>query len=146
LVDNMPALPNWFPRDDGHHDDEHSQWVSPEGRPDLYDHEVSAAGPAGTVVAYRIETFHRGTQLTAPRGARYTLHVSFRRADRDWIGRRAWTDAANTDEWMSFVARATPRQLALFGFPPPGRPYWTSRTLDDLATRYPGIDIDAWRS
>ena len=79
----MPALPNWYPRTDGGHDTEHPSWVSTTGRPDLYDHEVRADGPAGTVVAYRIETFHRGRALTVPRGARYTLHTNFRRADAD---------------------------------------------------------------
>jgi hypothetical protein len=146
FVNAAPALPNWYPRVDGQRDDEHPTWVSPAGRPDLYEHEVSADGPAGTVVAYRIETFHRGTELTAPRGARYTLHVSFRDAGCDWIARRAWTDTVNTDAWDQFVVRASPRQLELFGFPAPGHEYWTAQTLQDLALRYPGIDVDPWRA
>ncbi len=50
--------------------------MSDEGSPHLYGVEVAAAGPAGTVAAYRIETFHRGTALAAPRGARFTIHVN----------------------------------------------------------------------
>lgn len=142
----LPALPNWYPRTADRRDDEHPTWVSEQGRPDLYEHEVQADGPAGTVVAYRIETFHRGTELVAPRGARYTIHVSFRAAGCDWITRRAWTDAANTEAWGQFVARATPRQLELFGFPAPGHEFWTDETLADLALRYPGIDVRNWRS
>jgi Phytanoyl-CoA dioxygenase (PhyH) len=38
-------------------------------RPDFYQHEQSAAGPAGTVVAYGTDTFHWGTKITAPRSA-----------------------------------------------------------------------------
>ncbi len=114
LASALPALPNWYPRAAGHRDDEHPEWVSRQGRPDLYEHEVRADGPAGTVVAYRIETFHRGTELTAARGARFTIHVSFRAADCDWIMRRAWTDTANTEAWDHFVAlRHTPPARAL---------------------------------
>jgi hypothetical protein len=146
IAPTFPAIPNWYPRAAGHRDDEHPAWVSPQGCPELYQHEVRADGPAGTVVAYRIETFHRGTEVTAPRGARYTIHVNFRAADCDWITRRAWTDTANTEAWDQFVARATPRQLELFGFPPPGHEFWTDEALEDLALRYPGIDIRSWRS
>ena len=37
------------------------------------------------------------------------------------------------------------RQLALFGFPPPGHPYWTPQTVAQLAARYPGLDTRGWR-
>jgi len=75
----LPVIPNWFPRtDDERMDDEHPTWVSQQGAPDLYEHEVSAAGPAGTVVAYGNDTLHRGTRMTVPSGVRYTIHVKFR--------------------------------------------------------------------
>ncbi|MEM9036696.1 MAG: phytanoyl-CoA dioxygenase family protein [Actinomycetota bacterium] len=141
----MPALPNWYPRTDGEIDETHPTWAATEGRPDLYDREVLAVGPAGTVASYRIETFHRGTALTEPEGARFTVHVSYRRAEAEWIGRRGWTDQANTERWRRFVVQATPRQLELFGFPPVGHPYWTPRTLDGLAERYPGLDTRPWQ-
>ena len=141
---DLPSLPNWYPRADGLPDDENPRWVSAHGRPDLYEHEQQAVGPVGTVVVYRIETFHRGTALQAPRGARYTIHTNFRRADADWIGRRSWVSSANTRQWRSFVTSASVRQLALFGFPPPGHPYWTERTATGLQQRYPGLDVDRW--
>ena len=144
LTAALPALPNWYPRRDAADDDHEPRWVSPTGRPDLYEREVRAAGPAGTVVAYRIETFHRGTALVAPRGVRYTIHTNFRRADADWIGRRAWIDSANTPEWHAFVIRASPRQLQLFGFPAPGHAFWTERAATEVQQRYPGFDPDPW--
>jgi hypothetical protein len=140
----LPALPNWYPQRPGVSDAEHPDWVSAEASPDLYGVEVAATGPPGTVAACRIETFHRGTALAAPRGARYTIHVNFRRADADWITRRGWTDAANSEAWHAFVVRASPGQLGLFGFPPPGHPYWSPATLDGLCLRYPGIDTSPW--
>jgi hypothetical protein len=44
-----------------------------------------------------------------------------------------------------FAEQATARQLQLFGFPPPGHPYWTPQTLRDLAVRYPGLDTSPWQ-
>lgn len=144
LTRDIPSLPNWYPREDAAVDPEHPTWGSPTGRPDLYTEEVTAEGPAGTVVAYSLNTFHRGTQLTAPRGARYTLHITFRSGTSDWTTRRSWTDQANTDEWRNFVTSASARQLELFGFPAPGHPYWTSETLAGVALRYPGLDSSIW--
>ena len=107
---------------------------------------MRAVGPAGTVVAYGIDTFHRGTNLTRPGGHRFTIHSNFRTASADWITRRAWTDRANDGTaWSDFVAAASPEQLRLFGFPPPGHAYWTDATLAGLAQRYPGFDPTPWR-
>lgn len=141
-----PALPNWYPAEDGHHDPDQPTWTSEVGRPDWYRNEVRATGPAGTVIAYRIDTFHRGTNLTERGGSRFTVHTNFRTASADWITRRAWTDTANRGNgWADFVASASPRQLRLFGFPPPRHPYWTNDTLDGMALRYPGFDTGPWR-
>ena len=55
---DMPALPNWYPATDDNHDRQQPHWTSPVGRPDWYDREHRAVGPAGTVIAYRLDTFH----------------------------------------------------------------------------------------
>ena len=115
-------------------------WLSREERPNWYEAEVSAAGPAGTAVAYGIDTFHRGTDLVQANGARFTVHVSFRRASNEWATRTAWANHSHERAWYEFVARATMRQLLLFGFPPPGHPYWTPHALHYTAQRYPGLD------
>jgi hypothetical protein len=112
----------------------------------LCEREVSAAGPAGTVVAYSTDTFHRGTQLTAPRSARFSAHVSYRHAANQWTSRHSWGDQSFTPGWAPFAEQASARQLQLFGFPPPGHPYWTNETLAGMATRYPRFDLTPWRS
>lgn len=104
------------------------------GSPDLYDAEVRAAGPAGTVVAWRRGTFHCGTALTLPRGARYTIYLAYRPARAEWGQRMSWAGRSHEPMWYRFVHRATPRQLA-FLFPPPGHPYWTEATLAGTAQR-----------
>ena len=138
----LPAKPNWYPRDGGA--DAEWGWVSTAGSPELYDAEVRAAGPAGTVVAWAPGTFHRGTALTLPRGARYTIHLAFRPASAEWGQRMPWPGRSHEPESYRFVHRATPRQLALFGFPPPGHAYWTEATLAGTARRYPGLNMAPW--
>lgn len=126
----FPALPHGYERAE---------------RPQLYDAETSAAGPAGTVVAYSTDTFHRGTEMTAPGGARYAAHVSYRHAANTWTSRHAWGDQSFNPHWRPFVEHASMRELLLFGFPPPGHPYWTPQTLAGMATRYPGLDLAPWQ-
>jgi hypothetical protein len=57
----------------------------------------------------------------------------------------AWAGRSHELEWYRFAHRATPRQLALFGFLPPGHPYWTEATLDGTAQRYPGLNMTRWQ-
>jgi hypothetical protein len=144
----LPAKPNWYPREDGPDPEgtgPEGGWVAATGSPGLYAAEVRAAGPAGTVVAWAPGTFHRGTALTLPRGAHYTIHLAYRPAAAEWGQRMPWPRLSHEPAWYEFVHRATPRQLALFGFPPPGHPYWTAATLAGTAERYPGLDLAPWR-
>jgi hypothetical protein len=83
--------------------------------------------------------------MTAPRGARFTMHVNFRPSGVQWGQRRGWAYSAVQEDWSTFVERATPRQLQAFGFPPPGHPYWTPETMAGMALRYPGLDLTPWR-
>ncbi|MER5639641.1 phytanoyl-CoA dioxygenase family protein [Kitasatospora sp. NPDC002227] len=140
---HLPAKPNWYPLRGGYGDQ--AGFVAPEGSPDLYAAEIPATGPAGTVVAYHPGTFHRGTTLRAPRGARYTLQLLYRPAAAEWAQRRGWAQISHEPAWYRFVDRATPGQLALFGFPPPGHPYWTPEALTATAQRYPNLDLTPWR-
>lgn len=141
-TDELPIRPNWYPRAGGA--DSEGGFVSRAGSPGLYEAEVSAAGPAGTVVAFQPGTLHRGTAMSAPRGARYTMHLGYRPARVEWAQRQAWANCSHDPAWYQFVEHATPRQLELFGFPPPGHPFWTAETLAGMALRYPGMDLSAW--
>ncbi|MCP2342207.1 phytanoyl-CoA dioxygenase family protein [Actinomadura rupiterrae] len=138
---DLAAVPNWFLRPGQSSD---SRFADESGSPQMYEAEVSGAGPAGTVIAFEAGTFHRGTQLTAPRGARYSMHLGFRPAELTWGQRVGWAARSFEREWVAFVHRATPRQLQAFGFPPPGHPYWTPHTLAGMALRYPELDLTPW--
>jgi hypothetical protein len=138
------ARPNWLPRTDGRGDD--GGWAGAEGVPEVYAEEVSGSGPAGTVVAFETGTFHRGTALSRPRGARYSMHLSFRPAGLEWGTRQGWADRSHLGAWYAMVGRATPQQLALLGVPLPGHSFWTERTIAGMSERYPGLDLDPWRA
>ena len=62
--------------------------------------------------------------------------------ERGAHGDRA-TDVAPCRVAKQFVQQASTRQLCLFGFPPPGHPYWTEGTLTGIAQRYEGLDVSA---
>ena len=110
----------------------------------LYASEEAASGPAGSVLAYRPDVYHRGTALTAPRSARFMLHVAYKQAGRDWLGYQAWPPRAEDLAWNRFMQHTNVRQLTVLGFPRPGDPYWTKATLDGVAARYPLLDMTPW--
>ena len=120
-------------------------YLSPDAYADIYAAEVPASGPAGSVLAYRPDVYHRGVRMTAPRAARFMLHVSYKPAATDWLGSFGLPNAGEDMAWHRFVPRASERQLTVLGFPPPGHPYWTAQTLAGVAARYPLLDLSPWR-
>ena len=105
----------------------------------------SSAGPAGSILPYRIDVFHRGTNLTARNGHRYAVTACFRRAGDDTIGYHAWP-FHHQKPWARIFDHATPEQLACFGVHPPGHPFWTEVTLRRAQARYPGWDLSPYRA
>ena len=97
----------------------------------------------GSLLVYRPDVFHRGVDLTEPGGARFLLNVSYKVAGHDWIGYHTAQSRVVRPGWTAFVEGSTPRELELFGFPPPGHPIWNPTLLDATAERYPKLDLDA---
>jgi Phytanoyl-CoA dioxygenase (PhyH) len=112
---------------------------------ELYAAEEPASGPAGSILIYRPEVYHRGVRMGAPGSARFMMHLSYKPTDTDWLGSLALPHAGEDMAWYRFVGRATLRQLTVLGFPAPGHPYWTSQTLAGVAARYPMLDLTPWR-
>jgi ectoine hydroxylase-related dioxygenase (phytanoyl-CoA dioxygenase family) len=112
---------------------------------ELYADPSEAAAPAGSVVAYRPDVYHRSEDFTDPTQYRVMLHVSFRHRDAGWGGYQAWPFRGFSPELTKYVQHATPRQLALMGVPKPGHPYWNEATLTGVQARYPGLDMRPWR-
>jgi hypothetical protein len=120
-------------------------YLSPLEYAALYEQEVPAAGPAGSVLVYRPDVYHRGVRVTAPAAARFMLHVSYKPPATDWLGSHGLPGAAEDLAWHRFMQRTNERQLTVLGFPPPGHPYWTAETLRGVAARYPHLDLSAGR-
>jgi len=112
--------------------------------PALYDEPGSTGGPAGSIVAYRPDVYHRSVDVTEPGVQRFMLHVAYRSEKAEWGGYQAWPFKGLQVAWYNFVQRASARQLVAVGFPPPGHPYWTEETLAGVQARYPMLDMSAW--
>lgn len=113
--------------------------------PELYEHEFPVLVPAGSVLIYSMNTFHRGSAQTAAEGVRFAENIGFRRADVNWSGQETFQHEGGRPEMDHFLARATPRQRELAGFPPVGDPYWTDVTVAGVGARYPGMDMAPYR-
>jgi hypothetical protein len=112
---------------------------------DLAEAEVPAVGPAGSLLIYRTDVLHRGSNFTGAGRSRFSLLVDFQARGTTWGGKMAWPkDSPN--RWAKFIPQCTVRQRDLFGFPRPGDDYWNEQTLADVALRYPGLDVTPYRS
>jgi hypothetical protein len=124
----------------------HQRSWSRADAPDLYRAEHRAAVPAGSTVFYTMRTFHRGTRMTAAEGCRHTLHVALQRTSSTWAGWRSFAKAGDQPETGGLLARLTPRQRSVIGFPKPGHPYWTDEAIADVQRRHPMLDLDPYRT
>lgn len=114
--------------------------------PELYKAEVSFPGRAGSLLVYAPDIWHRAVDMTEPEGARIWMNLSYRAAGTDWLGLQSFQRIAMLPAWQRFVAGSTPRELELFGFPPPGHDAYDEDVLEGLSRRYPGLDIEPWRA
>jgi Phytanoyl-CoA dioxygenase (PhyH) len=111
----------------------------------LYDDLGIASGPAGSIVAYRPDVYHRSVDIVTPGARRVMMHVSYRLAAAEWGQYQAWAFKGFSAEWHNFVQASGPTELALVGFPPPGHPYWDEGSIDRVNARYPGLDMAPWK-
>jgi hypothetical protein len=119
--------------------------LMPDLAPELYRAERAATGVRGSLLAYRSDVFHRGAAFATPGSSRTVLALAFRRAEHEWIGYDQAQSRSTGTEWTRFAERCSPRELELFGFPPPGHPIWSADLLDATAIRYPLMDLRPWR-
>ena len=111
---------------------------------EIAESEVRCVGPAGSLLVYRTDILHRGSNFTAARRSRFTILVDFQVRGTTWGGKMAWPKQS-PERWAKFIPQCTVRQRDLFGFPRPGDLYWTAETLAGVAERYPGIDLAPYR-
>lgn len=114
--------------------------TDPEKQRALKAIEQSAAGPAGTLVAHSIDTFHRGTNLTLENGYRFTMTVGYKASGNDMVAYHVWQQS-NGRDFAGILSGASPEQLSCLGIPLPGDRYWTERTLKLTRARWPDWDM-----
>jgi hypothetical protein len=107
--------------------------------------EVSCVGAAGSLLLYRTDILHRGSDFGAPSRARFSILADYQVRGTTWGGKMAWPKQS-PERWAKFIPQCTVRERDLFGFPRPGDLYWTEETLDGVAARYPGIDLEPYRT
>ena len=100
--------------------------------------------PAGSLFIYSMRTFHRGTPFVADAG-RIAHFVTYAPAAWKWLGIMGWPVQAIKPEHRAWIEAATPAERELFGFPPPGHPYWTEETVAGVSARYPAMDMTPYR-
>jgi hypothetical protein len=110
----------------------------------LTDAEVPSTGPAGSLLIYRTDILHRGSNLTGARRSRFSILADYQVRGTTWGGKMAWPKQS-PQRWAKLMPQCTVRERDLFGFPRPGDDYWTEQTLTDVAARYPGIDMTPYR-
>ena len=111
---------------------------------DFFDDEVAVTGPAGSLMIYKTDVFHRGSDFKAAGRSRFAMLVDFKARGWRWQGKLAWPDHAERKHWNAAMIPMTPRQRDVFGWPPIGDPYWNEQTLSDVALRYPGLDLSPY--
>ena len=111
----------------------------------LADKEVAITCSAGSLLIYRTDILHRGSNFTEPGRARFALLTDFQEWGPRWQGKVNWGRQAYFPDWPRTLTRMTLRERALFGFPPPGDEYWNEQTLADVALRYPKMDMTPYR-
>jgi hypothetical protein len=119
----------------------YSPLVLPFG--ELADREVAPVGPAGSLLIYRSDILHRGSDFTAPMRSRFSILADYQARGMTWAGKMAWPKQS-PNRWAKLVPQMTVRERDLFGFPRPGDDYWNEQTLADVAARYPGMDMSPY--
>lgn len=127
-------------------DEVHWPVVHPrEARPDLYAHEVLATVPAGSVLAYSMRTYHRGTAFRAE-GGRVAHFVSYAPKNCPWLGIVGWPTQGIKKSYHRWIEQSSIDERELLGFPPPGHAYWTEEMLRGVQARFPGLDMQPYRA
>jgi hypothetical protein len=111
---------------------------------ELADCEIPAVGSAGSLLVYRTDILHRGSNITGAGSSRFSLLADFQVRGTTWGGKMAWPKQS-PQRWAKLMPQCSVRERDLFGFPRPGDDYWNEQTLADVALRYPGMDLEPYR-
>ena len=110
----------------------------------LKDLSSSSASPAGSIFAYGIDVYHRGTNMTKPNGYRYAIMACYKKSGNDSIGYCSWP-WHHKKPWEIIFNNATPKQLNCLGVPLPGDKFWNETTIHRSQLRWPEWDMTEYK-
>ena len=108
---------------------------------EMFDKEVSAIAPAGSLLIYKTDVLHRGSDFGGQGRSRFAMLVDFQVRGWPWNGKMSWPNHAERKGFCDAMVAMSPRERELFGWPPAGSDYWNAQTLADVGARYPGMDM-----
>lgn len=117
-----------------------------ENEDDFDKHVVYIEAPAGSLVLYSYDVFHRGVEIDKKEGYRFMLLADYARRDAPWIDRHAWPHQGGRVEMKEFMEKINVKQRNLFDIPKPGHPYWNEQTIKDMQLRYPKMDLSPYQN
>ena len=112
----------------------------------LYENEKPVLARAGDLFIFGMRTWHRASAIDADHGVRFSHHLVWRSASKNFQGYHLWSRMGENPDLQRFIERATPRQREALGFPPPRDPYWNKETFAAVALRYPKMDMQPYRA
>lgn len=110
----------------------------------LYEHERPILANAGDLLIFSMRTWHRASDMTAKHGHRFSHHLVYRAAGHNFQGYHLWSRMGEDADLERFIARATPRQREVLGFPKIGHEYWNDEMRAAVQLRYPKMDLSAY--
>ena len=128
--------------------EQHMQGESASIRQACYAREHTLPAPSGSVLFYRMDTWHRGTPVLEGK-VRYVHNLAWRRADSEGISNwnSGFTRKMYRGHLERFISSLTPDQLETLGFPSYGSNVWLSKDMYDAVRKrydWAGFDLDAY--
>ncbi len=111
---------------------------------ELYAAERPVLTEAGDLLIFGMRTWHRASAITAESGVRLSHHLVYRCGRHGFQGYHLWSRFGENAELQRFIARATPRQREVLGFPKVGDGFWNEETIEGVKLRYPGMDVTVY--
>lgn len=118
---------------------------SRQQRPDLYEHEVLARVPAGSILAYSTRTYHRGTKFLGD-GGRVAHFITYAPKNCAWLGIVGWPTQGVRDSYHRWIEQSSLAEREMIGFPPVGHDYWTDEMIQGVQARFPQLDMSPYKS
>jgi len=113
-------------------------------RPDLYENEVLATVPAGSVLAYSTRTYHRGTSFAGEVG-RVGHFVSYAPKNCPWLGIVGWPSHGVRQSYHRWIEQSSIDEREMLGFPPVEHEYWTREMIAGVQARFPQLDMSPYQ-